>query len=123
MGKVTPEETHALLEKLAEYVMTQVATRAEMNERFEQVDKRFEQIDKRFEQIDKRFEQIDVRFEQVDARFEQKDGKLTAIQQHLDLMRAEQAVFVKTFELHNKRLSLLEDEDLGYRVRDKKEKK
>lgn len=32
--------------------------RAEMNQRFEQVDKRFEQVDKRFEEVHKRFEQL-----------------------------------------------------------------
>jgi len=39
--------------------------RAEMNQRFEQVDKRFEQVDKRFEQVDKRFEEVHKRFEQL----------------------------------------------------------
>ena len=56
MSEITLEKTHALLEKLAEYVMTQVFTRQEMKERFEQIDKWFDRIDKRFDEIDKRFE-------------------------------------------------------------------
>ena len=105
MEKVTLEQTHALLEKLAEYVMTQVPTRAEMDKRFEQVDKRFEQVDKRFEQMDKRFEQV--------------DRLLYDINRQLDLIRTQQTVFAKTFELHHKRLELLEEPHAGYRVRDK----
>ena len=77
MEKVTLEQTHALLEKLAEYVMTQVPTRAEM------------------------------------------DKQSDEIHQQLDLIRTEQAVFSKTFELHHKRISLLEGQALGYRVHDK----
>ena len=74
MRQVTLEQTHSLLEKLAEYVMNQVPTRREINERFEQVDKRFEHIDKQ-----------------------------------LDLIRAQQIVFSKTFDVHHKRLEFLED--------------
>ncbi|NIA31907.1 MAG: hypothetical protein GWP06_18600 [Actinobacteria bacterium] len=133
---VTLEQIHALLEKLAEYVMNQVPTRAEMDKRFEQIDKRFKQMDKRFEQIDKRFEQVDKRFgqidkrfeqvdkrfEQIDKRFEQVDKQLHEIRQQIDLIRTGQAVFTKTFELHHKRLGILEDQHLGYRVSDKKDK-
>ena len=104
MSEITLELTHALLERLAEYVMTEVAPRRETNERFEQIDKRFDQVDKRFDQVDKRFEQID------------KSIKL--IHHQLDLIRSEQKVFADTFVLHHKRLVLLEDELPGYRVRE-----
>ena len=132
MSEITLEQTHALLEKLAEYVMTEVPTRGEMNERFEQVDKRFEQIDRRFEQIDKRFEQIDERFEQIDKRFEQIDERFAQIEQRFEfvekdiviirsqeeLIRAEQGIFAKTFELHHKRLRYLEDNAAAFHIRD-----
>ena len=148
MAEITIEKTHALLEKLAEYVMTSVATKDEVNElrremdqrfeqvdkrfeqvdkrfeqvdkRFEQVDKRFEQVDKRFEQVDKRFEQVDKRFEQIDERFEQIDRNIVGIHSQLDLIRIEQRVFSQTFDLHQKRLSLLEDDASAYRIKDKK---
>ena len=94
MENVTLEQTHALLEKLAEYVMNQVPTRAEMDKRFEQMDKQFEQVDKQFHEI----------------------------RQQIDLIRTGQAVFAKTFELHHKRLGILEEQHLGYRVSDKKDK-
>jgi archaellum component FlaC len=90
MKEITLQKTYDLLEKLAEYVMTEVPTRCEMNagfqqvydvmdRRFKQVEKRFKQIDKRFEQVDRRFEQVDRRFEQVDRRFEQVDKRFEQI--------------------------------------------
>ena len=110
MEEITLEKTHALLEKLAEYVMNEMVTRKEMDARFEQVDKRFEQIDKRFEQIDKRFEQV--------------DRQLADIRGELGLVRAEQRVFSQSFDLHHKRLERLEESSLGYnRIRDAEEKK
>lgn len=68
----------------------ELATKVDMNARFEQVDRRFEQVDARFEQIDRRFEQIDRRFEQVDDRFEQAAREL-------DLKLAAQSAEIKGF--------------------------
>ena len=60
MTEPTLQKTYDLLEKLAEYVMTEVPTRREMNAGFQQVydvmDQRFKQVEKRFEQIDKRYD-------------------------------------------------------------------
>ena len=120
MNEITLEKVHDMLEKLAAYVMNEVPTRREMNERFEQIDKRFEEIDRRFEQIDKRFEQIDKRFEQIDRRFEQIDKRFDSIGKQLEIIRSQQSVFTKTFEWHNERLELLEgDNSDPYRIRDK----
>ncbi len=52
MSKITLEKTHALLEKLASYVMNEVPTKKEMNERFELVDKRFESIELRLDEVE-----------------------------------------------------------------------
>lgn len=112
MSEITLEKTHALLEKLAEYVMNEVPTRKEMNERFEHVEKRFEQNEKQFEQIDKRFEQIDKRFERIEEQIEQ-------ILNQLALIRKEQRVFSNTFDLHSTRLELLEEKFPEYRIREK----
>jgi len=119
MSEITLEKTHALLEKLAEYVMNEVPTRKEVNERFGQIDKRFEQIDKRFEQIDKRFEKIEERFSQIDKRFEKIEEQIEQILKQLDLIRTEQRVFSQTFELHHKRLEVLEEKSTEYRIREK----
>ena len=111
MEEITLEKTHALLERLAEYVMTQVATRGELNELRQDMNERFEQVDKRFEQIDKRFEQVDKRFEQIDKQF-------VNIEEQLGVIRSEQQVFTQTFELHHRRFTRLENESSGFRVRD-----
>ena len=50
MNEITLEKTYDLLEKLAEYVMTEVPTRREMNERFGQVDERLRLIEYQLEQ-------------------------------------------------------------------------
>jgi len=76
MSEITLEMTHALLERLAEYVMTEVAPRRETNERFDQIDKRFDQIDK----------------------------TIKLIHNQLDLIRSEQKVFADTFVLHHKKV-------------------
>ncbi len=96
MEEITLEKTHALLEKLAEYVMNEMVTRQELNERFEQVDKRFEQIDR----------------------------QLADIHGELGLVRAEQRVFSQSFDLHHKRLERLEESSSGYnRIRDAEDRK
>lgn len=63
-------------------------TRADMLDRFSQVDKRFEQVDKRFEQVDKRFEQVDKQLkkidEKIDERFDKFDEKFDKMREHLD---------------------------------------
>ncbi len=76
--------------------------RAEMNQRFEQVDKRFEQGDKRFEQVDKRFEQVDKRFvelrDDMNARFVQVNSQFAQVNNQFEtitnLMTAIIAAFV-----------------------------
>ena len=83
MAEVTLQQTHTLLEKLAEYVMTEVPNRREMNERFAQVDNRFKQMENHFEQMENRFGQIDDRFEQMENRFEQMDKHFQFIEYQL----------------------------------------
>jgi len=70
MSEITLEKTHALLEKLAEYVMNEVPTKREVDARFNQVDERFQQVDARFNQVDERFQHVDERFQHVDERFQ-----------------------------------------------------
>ena len=137
MSEITLEKSHALLKKLAEYVMneaprkSEVPTKQEMNERFEQVDARFAQVDERFAQVDERFAQVDERFEQVDERFERMarvladkaDKKdIEVVQQkldkllegmdsqimQLDIIRTEQYATSATLDRHEQRLEKLE---------------
>ena len=65
MSEMTPAKTHQLLEKLAEYVMnevprkSEVATKQEMNARFDRVDRRFDQVDQRFDQVEQRLDHVE----------------------------------------------------------------
>ena len=134
MEKITPEKTHALLEKLAEYVMNEVPTRREMNQRFEGIDQRFEGINQRFEGIDQRFERIAL---QLDRLQQEKADKadIIEIKQQLDKMmtnmdrvvgnvqisRTEQKAFDAALQRVEKRIDDMEAQNTGYRVRDKDE--
>jgi hypothetical protein len=81
---VRKEEVAAVLAELREF-RAEVGQRFEqMDRRFEQVDQRFEQMDRRFEQVDQRFEQMDRRFEQVDQRFEQMDRRFEQVDQRFE---------------------------------------
>ena len=63
-------KTFARREEVA-LVLTELRElRAEMNQRFEQVDQLRAEMNQRFEQVDQRFEQVDQRFDQVDQRFD-----------------------------------------------------
>ena len=79
MSEISLEQTHALLEKLAEYVMNEVPTKRDVDTRFNQIDEKFQQVDERFQQVDERFQQVDERFQQVDERFDKNDERFQKI--------------------------------------------
>ena len=106
MPDITLEKTHALLEKLAEYVMNEVPTRREMNVRFEQVERKLETIEE--EKADKK----DIRtiLNGMDAQVKQ-----------LDIIRTEQVATNAALQRHEKRIATLEEKESGYRIRDAEE--
>jgi septal ring factor EnvC (AmiA/AmiB activator) len=59
----------------------------QVDARFEQVNQRFEQVNQRLEQVDKRFEQVDLRFEQVDRRFDNVDGEIARLHDRIDRLQ------------------------------------
>jgi hypothetical protein len=59
MAKIKPEDTHMLLEKLVEYVMSEVPTKKDMNSKFEQVDSKFAKVNSRFDQIENRLASLE----------------------------------------------------------------
>ena len=85
---VRREELAVILDELREL-------RAEVDQRFEQVDQRLEkaegatnalraEMNQRFEQVDQRFEQVDQRFEQVDQRLEKAEGAIIALRAEMN---------------------------------------
>ena len=77
MSDITLKENHALLEKLAEYVMNEVPTRREMNARFERVES----------DVQETKENVRLILNGMDAQAKQ-----------LDTIRTEQAAFHSAFQ-------------------------
>jgi chromosome segregation ATPase len=99
MSEITPEKTYQLLEKLAEYVMTEVSTKTEVNQKITQVDEKIDKLavyvmnevptkremNARFEQVDRRFEQIDQQFDRIEQRFDRVENDVKLILDGMDI--------------------------------------
>jgi len=102
MEKITLEKMHALLEKLAEYVMNEVPrkddvpTKNELNEKIWQLQ----------QAIDQKADKKDVEMLQNDLR-KLLDGQDDMIKQ-LDIIRTEQYAFNAAFKRVEKRVEVLE---------------
>jgi hypothetical protein len=56
-----------------------VATKEQMNERFDVVDGRFAMVGTRLEMVDGRFDVVDTRLDRLEARFDRWDKIVTAV--------------------------------------------
>ena len=137
MSKITLEQTHALLEKLAGHVMNNVPTKQEMNARFEKNEWRFDKIeselDKQAKEIEQKADKKDVQFviaaldkqaKEIEQKSDKKDiqlilNGLDAQAKQLDIIRTEQIALVRSVERIEKRVRVLEEKETGYRVQDK----
>ena len=90
MSEITVEKTHALLEKLAEYVVNEVATKKELAQRAGKKD---------LEKLEKK----------VDTLI---DGMDSQAKEH-EIFRLEQAAISKTLDRHENRITALEEKDQG----------
>jgi chromosome segregation ATPase len=64
----------AKIDRLTVYAIEnrdQMATKDEVNKRFDVVDKRLDAVDKRLDSVDKRLDAVDRRFDVVDERFDE----------------------------------------------------
>ena len=109
MPEITLEKSHALLKKLAEYVMnevprkSEVPTKQEMNERFEQMDSRFERMARVLaDKADKK--DVEKIHQKLNKLLEGMDSQVT----QLDIIRTEQYATSATLDRHEKRLDVLE---------------
>jgi len=109
MANITLEKNHALLEKLAAYVMTELPTRKEMDAKLAQkADKQdVLELEKRVHSVEKK---MDLMLNGMDAQAKQ-----------LDRLSNELSAVSRTLDIHNQRLGNLEEHTLGYRVRNKEE--
>ena len=61
-----------------------VASRQDMDRRFDQVDKRIDQVDKRIDQVEKRIDQMEKRIEQIDKHLDQVDKRLDQMDKNFE---------------------------------------
>jgi len=106
MPPITLEQVHALLEKLADYVMTKIPViEAQIAQKADKYD--VIELEKRIVIVEKK---MDLMLNGMDAQAKQ-----------LDRLSNELSAVSRTLDIHNQRLGNLEEHTLGYRVRDKEE--
>ena len=108
MSDITLEKTHALLEQLAEYVTTQVATRQELNELRQEMDEFRQEMNER----------LALKADKSDVQ-RILDG-MDAQAQQLDILRTDMRAVSGTLDVHEERLGTLEEHNFGHRVRENK---
>ena len=109
MSEITLEKTHALLQQLAEFVMTQMPTKQEMNKKFElKADKTdIQRIDQEIQRLDNNVKLI---LEGMDAQSKQ-----------LETLSTDMKAVSRTLDIHEERLAMLEERVFGARVREDQE--
>ena len=97
MTKTTPEKTHALLEKLAEYVMNEVSTKSEVNEIKTEVNKIKIEVNEIKKDVNNLNQKVNIIITGQDKQ---------ALQ--LDNIRTEQVATNSALLRHEKRITVLE---------------
>jgi len=107
MPEITLEKTHALLEKLAEYVMNEVPKKSEVPTK-DEINARFEKVDRRFAIIEHWLERLEL--EKADKQdIETILNILDKQTKQLDIIRTEQVAFDHAFRRIEKRVEILEN--------------
>jgi hypothetical protein len=99
---ITINDLAIMVQKGFSDIESRMATKAEMNKKFEAMDKQFEVIDRRFGAMDKKFDRIDNRFDFVDKKLARIESVLvTDHRQRIE--KLEMAVFNLQNQLEIKR--------------------
>ena len=106
MSKITPEKTHALLEKLVNYVMTEIPA---IKEKLDQKADKTEliRLDNRVDSLDNK---VNMLLEGMDAQSKQ-----------LETLSIDMKAVSRTLDIHEERLAMLEERVFGARVREDQE--
>ena len=144
MDKITLDKLHSLLQSLAEFSMTELATKQvveqttnEMNSRFELIEADIRQVKADIQEMkaNNRLTRDDVQQTRVDLLQTKDDvqqikrgvGKILdgmdAQAKQLDIIRTEQVAYSKAIDRHEERITALEGDKTDYRIRDKGESK
>ena len=135
MAEITLERLYLLVENMADYLMTKVATKEEVNRLTERVDRlteRVDQLTERFDELTIRVDSLTVRVGRLEEQFEQFRTEvrqkfdqvlegMDAQAGQLDMLRTELASQSHTLDCYNVRIGDLEEGFLGKRVRDEEE--
>ncbi len=128
MAEITLERLYLLVENMADYLMTKVATKEEVNrltERVDQLTERFDELTIRVDSLTVRVGRLEEQFEQfrteVRQKFDQVLEGMDAQAGQLDMLRTELASQSHTLDVYNVRIGDLEEGFLGKRVRDEEE--
>lgn len=98
MSKVTPEKTHALLEKLTDYVTSKMATKEDVNNQITDVNNRLSSVDSQFDTVNNKIDKLaeyvmnkvpikqemNYRFEQVENQLGKVEGDVKLILNGMD---------------------------------------
>ena len=143
MAEITLESLYKLVENMADYLMTKVATKEELNrlservdrlsERVDQLSERVDQLSKRVDELQERLDLLTIRvtmlekeFErfriEVNKRFDRVMEGMDAQAGQLDILRTESVSQSHALDDYDERVGNLEEQVFGKRIRDKKEK-
>ena len=112
MSDITLEKTHALLKKLAEYVMNEVATKKELVQKADKNDFIVlkQDVDEIRQDVKENKKKLNIIIDGMDTQIKQ-----------LDIIRTEQVATNVALQRHEKRITVLEEKQSGYRIRDAEE--
>ena len=114
MAEISLEKLHDLLEKLAEHVIIQTSTKADLKAFATKADVATLSVELHALQSDfSKFKQ------ETNAKFSQLLEGMDAQAKRLDEMATELKAISKTLDVYNERIANLEIHNFGYRVRDK----
>jgi hypothetical protein len=113
VSEITLEKLHTLLQSLAEYVMTNVATRQELEQKADKYDVLMikNSVDENKKTIVRLENKVDLLVDGMDAQAKQ-----------LDIIRTEQAAFTRAIDRHEERIAVLGDKT-DYRIKETGESK
>ena len=124
MPDITLENTHTLLEKLANYVMSELLTRKEMAEKLAQKADKADLflLDSKVSQLDEKVNRLDDKVNRIDEKINLLLNGMDAQAQQLDILRTDMKAVSGTLDFYEERLGSLEEHNFGHRVRDDKER-
>ena len=118
MAEITLEKLHALVEKLTDYVMTEIAA---IKGKLEQHDKRFDQLAQIALRHEEKLNFLDDKVGHIDHNVNLLLEGMDAIAKEQDISRTERAAVSKTLDVYNERIGTPEMRVLGHRVREEEE--